>query len=53
MVGVSAVVVVDILCKDEVQVTLTENNEPVKTFLADRMDPALGKRIGFRRERVF
>jgi hypothetical protein len=30
-------------------VTLDENNEPVKTFFADRMDPALGKCIGFRR----
>ena len=44
----AAAIVVKILVKDVVEVSLIENNKPVKTFFADTTDPALGKRVGFR-----
>ena len=42
------IVIVKIPGKDVVEVPLIKDDEPVKAFFADRADPTLGKRVGFR-----
>ena len=49
LVEASTIAVGEIVGKDDVQVTLIENDKPVKAFFAHRTDPEFSKRIDFRR----
>ena len=41
-----AVVVVDVLCKDDFELTPVEDQHPVETLAADGTDEAFGKSVG-------